>query len=158
MSKEWGPVFRAEDWVKYAAEREKISEVSLGETLVVTPIGSIYSSLVEFFNARPWVNWIYKPDELWGAKVADIFGQKVFFTAISPGAPQVSIIEETIVAGVKRVIFIGLAGGLGVEIGDFIVPYGAICEDGFSQHYIPYGIPIEASKKLHEYMIKVSVN
>lgn len=132
MSKEWGPVFRAEDWVKYTAEREKISEVSLGETLVVTPIGSIYSSLVEFFNARPWVNWIYKPDELWGAKVADIFGQKVFFTAISPGAPQVSIIEETIVAGVKRVIFIGLAGGLGVEIGDFIVSYGAICEDGFS--------------------------
>lgn len=93
-----------------------------------------------------------------GAKVADIFGQKVFFTAISPGAPQVSIIEETIVAGVKRVIFIGLAGGLGVEIGDFIVPYGAICEDGFSQHYIPYGIPIEASKKLHEYMFKASVN
>lgn len=50
------------------SKEKKISEVSLGETLVVTPIGSIYSSLVEFFNARPWVNWIYKPDELWAQK------------------------------------------------------------------------------------------
>ena len=150
------PVVSPRDWVEYAASRKNLSvdSISLGEVLVVTPIGIIYQKLIEFFKAYPWKNWIYDLEKQWGVKVADILGKKVSFMYIGVGAPQVAIIEEAVSIGVNKVVFTGLAGGLGVEIGDYVVPYEAICEDGYSQHYIPLGIPAESSPRLLKLMVK----
>jgi len=80
----------------------------------------------------------------------------VSFMRIGVGAGEAGVLEEVLVLGVKQVVFAGIGGGLGVEIGDIVVPYGAICEDGLSQHYIPLGIPVEASRRLVEAMVNAS--
>jgi len=154
MLENCGPIFRAEDFVKYMANRRKLSRIYIGDILVVTPINHIHHNLIKFFNARPCREWVYEPEKFYGIHVTEVSKHTVGFMVIASGAPQVTTIEEAIVVGIKQIIFIGLAGGLDVNIGDFVVPYGAICEEGFSQHYIPYGIPIEASRNLYETMLK----
>jgi uridine phosphorylase len=72
------------------------------------------------------------------------------------GAPELSFVEELAAVGASHFIFLGLAGGLGegVEVGDLVVPTGGVCEDGFSQHYIPYGIAIDAREEHVEMMLQ----
>jgi len=154
MPKNCGPIFRAKDFVKYMANRKKLSKIYIGDILVVTPIGHICRNLIKFFNAKPCKEWVYEPEKFYGVHIAKIFDHMVGFMTITAGASQATVVEEAIAVGIKQIVFIGLAGGLKVDIGDFVVPYGAICEDGFSQHYIPHGIPIEASENLHEAMLK----
>jgi uridine phosphorylase len=54
------------------------------------------------------------------------------------GAPQaVLVLEKMIVLGVRRVIALGWCGSLQpqVQIGDVVIPRGAVSEEGTSRHY-----------------------
>ncbi len=67
------------------------------------------------------------------------------------GAPAVVLLlEPLIAAGVRRVIFLGIAGSLRPEapIGTIVLPEWAIREEGTSHHYLPASILPRASGEL----------
>ena len=62
------------------------------------------------------------------------------FTIVGPamGAPMaVLILEKLIALGAKQIITLGSGGSLqkGIFIGDFVIPTGAVSEEGTSKHY-----------------------
>ena len=64
----------------------------------------------------------------------------VNFSAVGPfiGAPYAVMLLETLIAwGVKKIVFWGWCGAISpdVKIGDFLVPNGAIADEGTSKHY-----------------------
>jgi uridine phosphorylase len=145
------------DWISYAAKVKNV-EVDVGEVVVITPIRSIFESLLKHFKPEPWEKWIYKPEGRWGLWRASVYGLAVSFTHTGVGALELSFVEELAAVGASHFIFLGLAGGLGeeVEVGDLVVPTGGVCEDGFSQHYIPYGIAIDAREEHVEMMLQAA--
>ena len=67
-------------------------------------------------------------------------GTKALLTLLGPflGAPQaVMAMEKMIALGAKRIWVLGWCGSLqpNLRIGDLVIPTGAICEEGTSQHY-----------------------
>lgn len=145
------------DWIGYVAEAKGV-EVNAGEVVVLTPIKKIFESLLKYFKPTPWEKWIYKPEGRWGLWRSSVEGLAVSFTYTGVGAPELSFIEELAAAGAGHFVFFGLAGGLGedVEVGDLVAPTGGVCEDGFSQHYIPYGIAVDTNDKLVELMLRAA--
>ena len=143
------------NWVDYAAKARSV-EVDAGEVVVLTPVRSIFESLLKYFKPFPWEKWIYKPEGRWGLWRSSVEGLATSFTYTGIGAPELSFVEELAAAGADHFVFLGLAGGLGedIEVGDLVVPTSGVCEDGFSQHYIPYGIAIDTSDKLVELMLR----
>ena len=65
---------------------------------------------------------------------------KMPFTVIGPivGAPYATMLLETLIAwGAKKIIFFGWCGAIShdVNIGDIIIPDGAMIDEGTSKHY-----------------------
>jgi len=143
------------DWINYAAKARGV-EVDVGDVVVLTPIKNIFELLLKHFKPVPWGKWIYKPEGRWGLWRSTVEGLAVSFTRTGVGAPELAFIEELAAAGASHFVFLGLAGGLGesIEVGDLIVPTGGVCEDGFSQHYVPYGIAVDARGELVELMLR----
>jgi uridine phosphorylase len=143
------------DWINYAAKARGV-EVDVGDMVVLTPIKNIFELLLKHFKPAPWEKWIYKPEGRWGLWRSTVEGLAVSFTHTGVGAPELAFIEELAAAGASHFVFLGLAGGLGegIEVGDLIVPTGGVCEDGFSQHYVPYGIAVDAKDELVELMLR----
>ena len=65
-------------------------------------------------------------------------GKRIVF-AVSQGASMaVDLAERYIASGVKKVVRIGTTGSLvsGLKLGDYVVPYAAIKDEGTSKFYI----------------------
>ena len=70
------------------------------------------------------------------------------------GSPNAATIMDLLVAvAPKGVLFLGKCGGLkdSSEIGNFILPIGAIRGDGTSNDYFPPEVPALPSFKLHKF-------
>ena len=152
--RECGPIFSPRDFVEYMLRRVGLGreELDLGEVAVITPISAMARRICEHFGARRAERWLYRQGPaLYNFEVE---GVTVSALPIPPGAPSLAYFEELIALGVKHAVFTGSAGGLGadVRVGDYVVPCGAVCEDGLSQHYVPLGVPVEADGELVEAM------
>ncbi len=80
-------------------------------------------------------NWIYEAGEKWGLHVAEVSGVPLSIMRIGVGSSEVGVLEEVLSLNrVKIVLFFGLCGGVGEDVGprDFAVPTGAICEEGLA--------------------------
>jgi AMP nucleosidase len=76
------------------------------------------------------------------------------------GSPNAATIMDLLVAvDPKGVLFLGKCGGLkdSSEIGNFILPIGAIRGDGTSNDYFPPEVPALPSFKLHKFVSDIIV-
>ena len=76
------------------------------------------------------------------------------------GSPNAAIIMDLLTArDPKGVLFLGKCGGLknSSEIGNFILPIGAIRGDGTSNDYFPPEVPALPSFKLHKFVSDIIV-
>ena len=76
------------------------------------------------------------------------------------GSPNAATIMDLLVAAKpKGVLFLGKCGGLknSSEIGNFILPIGAIRGDGTSNDYFPPEVPALPSFKLHKYVSDIII-
>jgi AMP nucleosidase len=76
------------------------------------------------------------------------------------GSPNAATIMDLLVAvNPKGVLFLGKCGGLkdSSEIGNFILPIGAIRGDGTSNDYFPPEVPALPSFKLHKFVSDIIV-
>ncbi len=150
-----GPVFGPLDWVRYVCELKKIDIGSLriGEILVVTSINRIWEYLIEKLGLKCNKNWLYDCRSRWGLHNGVVGGKNTSLMYIGVGPGEAGVIEEALaIGGIKHVFYIGYCGGVGkgIDIGDYIVVTGGVCEDGLSQHYIPYGIGLDVNREYIE--------
>ena len=76
------------------------------------------------------------------------------------GSPNAATIMDLLVAvNPKGVLFLGKCGGLkdSSEIGNFILPIGAIRGDGTSNDYFPLEVPALPSFKLHKFVSDIII-
>ena len=76
------------------------------------------------------------------------------------GSPNAATIMDLLVAAKPRgVLFLGKCGGLknSSEIGNFILPIGAIRGDGTSNDYFPPEVPALPSFKLHKFVSDIII-
>lgn len=108
-------------------------------------------------------------------RAARLFNSRIYtvgeasdgFSIIGPmiGAPYaVMVLEKLIARGVKTALFFGWCGSISpkVNIGDIIIPTGAIIDEGTSMHYHPDGSGVakptgEISEKLKRLLVRRNI-
>jgi uridine phosphorylase len=76
---------------------------------------------------------------------------RVTIALTPPGAPNcVTLAEELVAFGSKRILFVGYCGSLqaGVRSGDIICPTGAVREEGTSYHYLPPDVDVKPDQEI----------
>ena len=114
-----------------------LEEARLPSTLIATFHASVYRDLVAATNAEQAPQ---TPHEVMTVAQGTIGERKVALRKLGVGAPAaVAVLEELVALGVRDIIVVGTAGSLqpGLPIGSYIVPTGAIREEGTSFHYAP---------------------
>ena len=123
-----------------------LESARLPETLIATFQRAVFNDLVAATNAEqaPQV-----PEEvarvLQGVIRNDSGERALALVKLGIGAPAaVTVLEELIALGVKRVIVVGTGGSLqpALPIGSLAIATGAIREDGASFHYAPAGVEV----------------
>lgn len=131
--------FTPRAFVEYALSLHgrTLDEARLPSTLIATFHASVYRDLVAATNAEQAPQ---TPQEVMTVAQGTIGEQKVALRKLGVGAPAaVAVLEELVALGVRDILVVGTAGSLqpGLPIGSFIVPTGAIREEGTSFHYAP---------------------
>ena len=131
-------------FMRYALGRhDRALEASqLPETLIATFQRSVFTDLVAATSAAqaPQI-----PEEVARVLQGAIGERQVALVKLGIGAPAaVTVLEELIALGVKRIIVVGTGGSLqpALPIGSLAIATGAIREDGTSFHYAPAGVEV----------------
>ncbi|HEX9036118.1 MAG TPA: nucleoside phosphorylase [Ktedonobacterales bacterium] len=131
-------------FVRYALGRhDRTLEASLlPETLIATFQRAVFTDLVAATSASqpPQV-----PEDVARVMQGAVGERQVALVRLGIGAPAtVTVLEELIALGVKRIIVIGTGGSLqrSLPIGSLTIATGAIREDGTSFHYAPAGVEV----------------
>ncbi|MFW6122081.1 MAG: nucleoside phosphorylase [Petrotogales bacterium] len=86
-------------------------------------------------------------------------GKKISVTSAGLGGPAASIaLEELIMAGAKRLIYIGTTESVKEKInfGELVIPTAAVRGDGTSLEYVPEEFPAISSRVIYESIINAS--
>lgn len=86
-------------------------------------------------------------------------GVPLTVVATGMGAPNVALVTEVLARlGVKTIIRVGTCGALqkNIEIGDFVIPTGAIRGDGVSKEYVSRDFPAVADFGVVHALVKAS--
>ncbi len=87
--------------------------------------------------------------------------KKMSVTSTGIGGPATSIaLEELIMAGAKRFIYIGTIESVkeNINCGELVIPTSAIRGDGTTLEYVPEEFPAISSRTMHESLVKVAGN
>jgi len=84
-----------------------------------------------------------KAKKAWRNRSRLIYRKEGWIAVRSPygASGTVMLLEELVVFGVRRAVFLGYCGSLQerIDIGDIVLPLEAIREEGTSYHYLPKG-------------------
>jgi AMP nucleosidase len=78
----------------------------------------------------------------------------------SIGSPVAALIIEILAtADPKAVLFLGICGGLhrSLQVGDFVLPIGAIRDEGASRHFMPPQVPALPTFKVQKFVSQIIV-
>lgn len=78
----------------------------------------------------------------------------------SIGSPVAALIIEILAtADPKAVLFLGICGGLhrSLKLGDFVLPIGAIRDEGASRHFMPPQVPALPTFKVQKFVSQIIV-
>ena len=131
-------------FIRYALGRhDRTPEASrLPETLIATFQRTVFGDLIAATGASqaPLI-----PPEVARVAQGKTGEREVALVKLGIGAPAaVTVLEELIALGVKRILVVGTGGSLqpALPIGALAIPTGAIREDGTSFHYAPAGVEV----------------
>ncbi|HEU5346932.1 MAG TPA: nucleoside phosphorylase [Ktedonobacterales bacterium] len=119
-----------------------LEDARLPSALIATFDTSIYRDLLAATGAEqaPQV-----PTAVMTVAQGKIGERPVTLRKLGIGAPAaVSVLEELVALGVRDLLIVGTGGSLqpALPIGSFVVPTGAIREEGTSFHYVPAGVEL----------------
>lgn len=83
--------------------------------------------------------------------LAETGGEVALVADFGIGAPVAAVMLEDLIAlGCRTVVSMGTCGGMDpdLEVGDLVVPTGAVRDEGTSYHYLPAGEPVRAEEAL----------
>ncbi|HEY8324093.1 MAG: hypothetical protein ACHQ1E_03270 [Ktedonobacterales bacterium] len=116
-----------------------LDEARLPSTLIATFDTAIYRDLLAATGAEQ-ASQI--PAAVMTVAQGKIGERPVTLRKLGIGAPAaISVLEELIALGVRDLLIVGTGGSLqpALPIGSFVIPTGAIREEGTSFHYVPAG-------------------
>lgn len=157
MSEEDEPIFTPQDFIRYIAEVKKlpISAIKVPERLLITYQRSASEYAKSLINAELLEWWIYGENQPFCVgKFNNVeIGLGRFWISASAAA---TTLEEVIACGAKKIVEIGLSGGLQqfLKPGDIIVVTEAIRDEGTSYHYFPPEVKVESSEDLRDKLLK----
>jgi uridine phosphorylase len=133
--------FTPHAFVEYALSLHgrTLDEARLPSILIATFQASVYRDLVAATGAEQAPQ---TPQEVMTVAQGKIGERPVALRKLGIGAPAaVTVLEELIALGVRDILVVGTGGSLqpALPIGSFIMPTGAIREEGTSFHYAPAG-------------------
>ncbi len=152
------PVYTPSDFIRYVAESRKIpvETFSVPERVLITYQRSTYDLATKMVNGKPPDWWIYGDAQPFCVgRFGDI---DIGIGRLWIGAPAATMtLEELIVCGAKTVFEVGLSGGLQefLKPGDIVVVTEAVRDEGTSQHYLPAGVRVEASRRFRELLVSI---
>lgn len=134
-----------------------LDEARLPSTLIATFDTAIYRDLLAATSAdqAPQV-----PAAVMTVAQGKIGERPVTLRKLGIGAPAaISVLEEMIALGVRDLLVIGTGGSLqpALPIGSFVVPTGAIREEGTSFHYVPAGAELAPDATLAQALAEAVV-
>ncbi|HZC05739.1 MAG TPA: nucleoside phosphorylase [Ktedonobacterales bacterium] len=116
-----------------------LDDARLPSTLIATFDASVYRDLIAATSAGQAPQ---TPPEVIAVMQGAIGERPVALRKLGIGAPAaVTVLEELIALGARDILIVGTGGSLqpALPIGSFVVPTGAIREEGTSFHYVPAG-------------------
>ena len=151
------PIFTPHDFIHYVAKVRNVSvdAIKVPERLVFTYQRRTYEHAKNVIRGKPVEWWIYRESQPFC--VGKLNNVEVGLGLFWIGAPAVVMtLEEVIACGAKKIIEVGVSGGLQsfLKPGDMIVATEAIRDEGTSYHYFPPEVKVESSKRLRENLIK----
>ena len=131
-------------FMRYALGRHDLTleATRLPETLIATFQRAVFADLVAATSA---VQAPQIPEDVARVLQGAVGERQVALVRLGIGAPAaVTVLEELIALGVKRIIVVGTGGSLqpALPIGSLAIATGAIREDGTSFHYAPAGVEV----------------
>jgi uridine phosphorylase len=149
--------FTPQDFIRYIAEVKKlpISAIKVPERLLITYQRSAYEYAKSLINGELLEWWIYGENQPFCVgKFNNVeIGLGRFWIGASAAA---TTLEEVIACGAKKIVEIGLSGGLQqfLKPGDIIVVTEVIRDEGTSYHYFPPEVKVESSEDLRDKLLK----
>jgi uridine phosphorylase len=134
-----------------------LDEARLPSTLIATFDTAIYRDLLAATSAdqAPQV-----PAAVMTVAQGKVGERHVTLRKLGIGAPAaISVLEEMIALGVRDLLIVGTGGSLqpALPIGSFVVPTGAIREEGTSFHYVPAGAELAPDATLAQALAEAVV-
>ncbi|HEX2350788.1 MAG TPA: nucleoside phosphorylase [Ktedonobacterales bacterium] len=134
-----------------------LDEARLPSTLIATFDTAIYRDMLAATSAdqAPQV-----PAAVMTVAQGKIGERPVTLRKLGIGAPAaISVLEEMIALGVRDLLIVGTGGSLqpALPIGSFVVPTGAIREEGTSFHYVPAGAELAPDATLAQALAEAVV-
>ncbi|GAA0124829.1 nucleoside phosphorylase [Clostridium sp. CTA-19] len=133
--------FTSKDYINYVLESKnvKLEDIKVGEVVILSWFNNVIDYLKDKYNGvNPSYNTFGKRHEIYNINVN---GKLVTLFYSSIGAPAtIAAMEELRELGGKVFIGIGLAGSLNenLKLGDLLIPYESIREEGTSYHYLDH--------------------
>ncbi|HEX8727997.1 MAG TPA: nucleoside phosphorylase [Ktedonobacterales bacterium] len=134
-----------------------LDEARLPSTLIATFDTAIYRDLLTATGAdqAPQI-----PAAVMTVAQGKIGERPVTLRKLGIGAPAaISVLEELIALGVRDLLIVGTGGSLqpALPIGSFVIPTGAIREEGTSFHYVPAGAELAPDAALAQALAEALV-
>jgi len=151
-------VVKAREMVKLFTTSQSVREedLSLPSLAIVTFSRRMLDGLVRVLGGNRLESWRGRNPNLFLAAV----NNRPFVLTKSPlGAPSaVILLEELLVFGVHRALFVGYCGSIQEDIGlgEIVLPTQAVREEGTSYHYLPRGAECRPNRmlldRLHQWL------
>jgi uridine phosphorylase len=143
-------IFSPEDYHSYLAERRNLppERLVVPSNLICVYDGGIFEAVRKRIHGR-YVRWYYEYYERLAAGTLHGFPFAVMHTFIGSAAAAM-MLEEMIVSGARKVIEVGLCGGLvpSLRVGEIVVANRALVDEGTSSHYYHGAEAFDASERL----------
>jgi uridine phosphorylase len=141
-------IFSPEDFHTYLAERMNLppERLVVPSNLICVYDGRMFEAVRKRIRGR-YVRWYY--GERLAAGTLQGFPFAVLHSFIGSSAAAM-MLEEMIVSGARKVIEVGLCGGLvpSLRIGEIVVANRALVDEGTSSHYYRNAEAFDASERL----------
>lgn len=151
------PVFTPDDFIGYVAKVRKlpIDAIKVPERLVFTYQMRTYEYAKKLINGKPVDWWVYGENQPFC--IGRFNNMNVGLCCFWVGAPAVVMtLEEVIACGARKLLEIGVSGGLQsfLKPGDIVVVAKALRDEGTSHHYLPPEVKVESSERLRGRLIE----
>jgi uridine phosphorylase len=142
------PILTPKELLAYRRRTGALADFDAPSVVIFVPQKSLASYILRRYSTKRIRGFLGEFHLLKRVK-----GNIAFSTGFGIGSPVVAgLTDEFVALGVKKIVLIGMAGGLqpGLSTGSLIISTSAIRGEGVSRHYLPPSETVESSKEMAE--------